>query len=388
MPPAALPHPGAPELGPAGHRRGARPGRPAASGGASRRSAGVDGADGGLHGLSGRPRVAALHAHNSAFISERIFYPAPDTPKAFDAVHNARPAVQASRAGLRRPQSGADHLCRPARDGLGRRPGGQLPQPGVRQLLRGRGLPQPGGDQVRHVVNQARCGLVLSALEGRTTPRWNTSCAACRWSHAVARGREAMYDPRHVAVVEPTPAAVEAAVAAFVASAPDRRRSAAPRSPRRAARERLIAWLSDIVGQDCWARRTRTCGCRSSATSCGDLAGGAAPDGGLDARPIERWADWQPADQPPPPRYTAGSPPPATAQGGPADAVRPSRPYWDQSELAALRPSVSPSRTGVRLPSHRHAVEEKRARRKTRRDGGAQRPPSWRSAGSAPRRRS
>ncbi len=197
--------------------------------------------------------VEAIHAHNTAFIDERIFYPEAGAIKLFDAVHNAQtksfkrhelaygvhnlalityaePAASDTVADLVQRYQDLRYVNYSERVGY--------------QML--------DGDQIRQVVSQARCGLVLSEVEGPNNASMEYFLCGVPLVTTPGRGgREAMYDPRHVAIVEPTPQAVEAAVAAFAASAPDPqeiRQSALARA--RPHRERLITWLSGIVGED------------------------------------------------------------------------------------------------------------------------------------------
>lgn len=197
--------------------------------------------------------VEAIHAHNSAFIDERIFYPEPGATKLFDAVHNAQTKAFKRHElayGVRNlalityAQSGASEtvadLVQRYRD---------LRYVNYSERV---GYQMLDGDQIRRVVSQARCGLVLSEVEGPNNASMEYFLCGVPLVTTPSRGgREAMYDPRHVAIVEPTPQAVEAAVAAFAASAPDPqeiRQSALARA--RPHRERLITWLSGIVGED------------------------------------------------------------------------------------------------------------------------------------------
>jgi hypothetical protein len=240
--------------------------------------------------------VAAIHAHNSAFISERIFFPEPGTAKAFDAVHNAQTQP------FKRHQLayGVPNLALITY--VGQRAAEQVADvvPGYRDLkfvnyAAGEGYRSLDGGEVRHIVCQARCGLVLSALEGPNNASMEYFLCGVPLVTTPSRGgREAMYDPRHVAVVEPTPAAVEAAVAAFAAGAPDPQEiRAAALAKARPHRQRLIAWLSAVVGQDLadqadehlWLPQF----CDKLRQTWRVETG---PDGRREARRIEAWADW------------------------------------------------------------------------------------------------
>ena len=197
--------------------------------------------------------VEAIYAHNSAFIDERIFYPEPGATKLFDAVHNAqtksfkrhelaygvRNLALITYAELGASETVADLVQRYQ----------DLRYVNYSERI---GFQMLDGDQIRRVVSQACCGLVLSEVEGPNNASMEYFLCGVPLVTTPARGgREAMYDPRHVAIVEPTPQAVEAAVAAFITSAPaaqEIRQSALARA--RPHRERLITWLSSIVGKD------------------------------------------------------------------------------------------------------------------------------------------
>jgi hypothetical protein len=200
-----------------------------------------------------RVGVEAIEAHNLAFVDEKLFYPEPGTPKVYDAVHNARTA----RFKRHELALGVPNLAWITYEvGVG--------EPSIAEIagryrdLKYVNYAEPGGhywigqDEIRRITNQSHCGLVLSELEGPNNASMEYFlCGAPLVTTPAVGGREAMYDPRHVAIVEPTPSAVEAAVAAFVGHAPDpeeiRRSALAKARPHRA---RLIAWLSGVVGRD------------------------------------------------------------------------------------------------------------------------------------------
>lgn len=241
--------------------------------------------------------MAAIHAHNGAFISERIFCPEPDTPKAFDAVHNAQTQpfkrhelaygvpnlALITYVGQFAAESVADIVAN-YRD---LKFANYSAREGYRSL---------DGNQIRHIVNQARCGLVLSELEGPNNASMEYFlCGVPLVSTPSRGGREAMYDPRHVAIVEPTPKAVETAVARFWASAPDPEEiRAAALAKARPHRSRLIAWLSEIVGEDLLGQADENLWLpqfRDKLRQIWRLD--ERPDGRLDAREIKAWADWR-----------------------------------------------------------------------------------------------
>jgi hypothetical protein len=255
-----------------------------------------------------RSGVAAIHAHNSAFISERIFYPEPDTPKLFDAVHNAQ-ALPFKRHEL---AYGVPNLALITY--LGQQATGSLAElvAGYRDLRFANYSARDGfrsldGGEVRHVVNQARCGLVLSELEGPNNASMEYFlCGAPLVTTPSRGGREAMYDPRHVAIVDADPKAVEAAVRAFCSAAPDPGEiRAAALEKARPHRRRLIAWLSRIVGQDLLGQADEHLWlpqfCDKLRQTWRVERG---PDGRLEARRIERWADWPEPDGPSAARFS------------------------------------------------------------------------------------
>jgi hypothetical protein len=205
--------------------------------------------------------VAALWANCSAFIDERIYFPEPDAPKLFDAVHNAqtKPFKRHELAyGLKNlalityaefdAAERVEDLVRRYRD-----------LSYVNFDARGGALRLDGAG-VRGVVSRARCGLVLSEVEGPNNASMEYLLCGLPVVTTPSRGgREAMFDPRHVTIVEPRPEAVEAAVAAYQRGAPDPddiRASALARSLQH--RARLIAWLSEPVGEDLLARADKT----------------------------------------------------------------------------------------------------------------------------------
>jgi len=201
--------------------------------------------------------VEALWAHNSAFIDERIYYPEPGAPKLYDAVHTAqtKPFKRHDLA------YGVPNL---ALISYAERAG----EPSVADLvMRYRGLsyanwsPEAGAENlapeaVRGVVSRAHCGLLLSEVEGPNNASMEYFlCGVPLVTTAAQGGREAMYDPRYVVVVEPLASAVEAAVWRFRSSAPDpddvRRGALAKALPHR---RRMIDWLSATVGTDLTAQ--------------------------------------------------------------------------------------------------------------------------------------
>lgn len=197
--------------------------------------------------------VEAIWAHNSAFVDERIFYPESGVPKVYDAVHNA----QTKSFKRHELAYGVPNLALITYDETGS-------AETVRDLSRRyrrlsyvnfserHGFQSLDGHGIRLVLSRARCGLALSELEGPNSASMEYFlCGLPLVSTPALGGREAMYDPRHVTIVEPRAEAVEAAVAAYRKCTPDPaeiRASALAKS--RQHRARLIAWISNLAGQD------------------------------------------------------------------------------------------------------------------------------------------
>lgn len=197
--------------------------------------------------------VEAIHTHNLAFIDEQLFFPEPGATKLYRAVHNARTdafkrhelAFGVPELALISYEVGDNPL--PVSD-LARSYRGlkyvNCTEQGVHYLI--------DPDETRRIVSRSHCGLLLSEVEGPNNASMEYFLCGVPLVTTPSRGgRDVMYDPRHVAIVEPTPAAVEAAVDRFVSNAPDPaeiRQSALART--RPHRARLIAWLSGVVGRD------------------------------------------------------------------------------------------------------------------------------------------
>ena len=197
--------------------------------------------------------VGAIWANNTAFIDERLYFPELEQPKLYDAVHNAR-TTAFKRHDLAYGVNnlalitfvvfgGAESIADVARGYRSLSYVNYSHEHGHRRL---------DAAGVRRVLSQSRCGLLLSSAEGATNATMEYFlCGLPLVTTPSEGGREAMYDPRHVAVVEPSSAAVEAAVAAFQTSAPDPLEiRAAALAKARPHRARLIAWLSQIAGRD------------------------------------------------------------------------------------------------------------------------------------------
>jgi len=197
--------------------------------------------------------VEAVHASNAAFIDERLFRPHPGAAKLFDAVHNAQTkdfkrhhlAACLPRLALITydEQGSSEAIGAVAGQYRDLRFVNWTPEAGYRSLDAG---------QINRVVGQSCCGLILSEVEGANNA--SMEYRLCGIPHVTTPsrgGREALYDPDFVTVVEPDPQAVEAAVAGWVRHPPDPEAvRAAALAAARPHRARLIAWLSQVVGRD------------------------------------------------------------------------------------------------------------------------------------------
>ncbi len=197
--------------------------------------------------------VGAIWATPTAFVDERIYYPQLEQPKLYDAVHNARTDAD-KRHELAFGVNNLALITYPAFAGS---------EPVNVLAARYRSLSYVNWSDatghrfldppdVRRLVSQSRCGLVLSAVEGANNASVEYFlCGIPLVTTPSEGGRDVMYDSRHVTVVEPAAPAVEAAVAAYQASAPDPLDiRAAVLAKARPHRERLIAWLSERAGRD------------------------------------------------------------------------------------------------------------------------------------------
>ena len=197
--------------------------------------------------------VATVHTHNLALVDEQIFYPEPGVAKRYKAVHIA----QAGAFKRHHLAQGVSNLALVTYAGMA----GEELVADVARKYRDLGFVNYteadghrwlDGAELRGVIGSAYCGLILSEEEGPNNASMEYFLCGVPLVTTPARGgREVMYDPRHVAIVAAKPEAVEAAVATFAAVAPDPqeiRISALAKT--RPHRERLIAWLSQVVGQD------------------------------------------------------------------------------------------------------------------------------------------
>jgi hypothetical protein len=197
--------------------------------------------------------VGAIWATPTAFVDERIYYPELEQPKLYDAVHNARTE------GDKRHELalGVNNLA------LISYPAFAESEPVNVVAARYRSLSYVNWSEaaghrflapsdVRRLVNQSRCGLLLSAVEGANNASVEyLLCGIPLVTTPSEGGRDVMYDSRYVTVVAPSAEAVEAAVAAYRVSAPDPLEiHAAALAKARPHRQRLIAWLSERAGRD------------------------------------------------------------------------------------------------------------------------------------------
>jgi hypothetical protein len=197
--------------------------------------------------------VGAIWATMTAFVDERLYFPELEQPKLYDAVHNARTDA------FKRHElaHGVNDLALITYTILGSTDSVPALARRYRSLryvnyTNADGLKYLDAAGVRRILSQSRCGLLLSAAEGANNATVEYFlCGLPLVTTPSEGGREAMYDPRHVTVVEPAAAAVEAAVAAYRTAAPDPFEIRAATLARgRPHRERLIAWLSERAGRD------------------------------------------------------------------------------------------------------------------------------------------
>jgi hypothetical protein len=201
--------------------------------------------------------VAAIHAHNLAFIDEQIYFPEPGVEKIYDAAHIAR-ACDFKRHPLAYGVPNLALITYRVKDT-------DMPLGELAALYRdlkyinwsaASGHQWLDGAATRRVVSQSRCGLILSEEEGPNNATMEyLLCGVPVVTTPSTGGRHVMFDPRHVSIVGAEPRLVEAAVKAFAARPPDpeevRASALAKALPHRA---RLIAWLSAIVDEDLMPR--------------------------------------------------------------------------------------------------------------------------------------
>jgi hypothetical protein len=203
----------------------------------------------------GKLHVSALHAHNLAFVDESIYRPDPAAPKLYHAVHNAQAdAFKRHELALGVPNLALiTYQARPGGPDLAALTARYRQLAYVNQGPDG--LVFLTGEAVRDIVVKAHCGLLLSQAEGATNAVMEYFlCGVPLVTTPSIGGRDVMYEPGHVQIVEPSAAAVEAAVARFVAESPDPlaiRASALAKT--RAHRRRMIEWLSAVAERDLFA---------------------------------------------------------------------------------------------------------------------------------------
>ncbi len=198
--------------------------------------------------------IAALHCHHNAFLDETIFRPDKLAAKRYSAAFNANSAAFKRHElawGVERLALITYCLTGETTERL----------EGYRDLAfcnfdRGtRATTSLSAAEVASVLNQARCGLMLSQLEGANYASAEYMvCGIPLVTTPSSGGRHALYDSRQVLVVAPTPAAVEAGVAQCVDWPIDpedlHTMALAKAIPHR---RRLLDWLSRVVERDAHA---------------------------------------------------------------------------------------------------------------------------------------
>jgi glycosyltransferase involved in cell wall biosynthesis len=212
--------------------------------------------------------MEALHIHKSAFIDHRIFRPLLSGPKKYNAVHVAnvrqwkrhrlawgvpRVAVVTYDYGEGGDQYQELAGYRDLAYGNFTRSEGQVRLDGVDHSAFARlSRMSLSPEEVREVICNSACGLILSAVEGcNSASAEYLLCGIPVVTTPSLGGRSELYDPRHVAIVNPTPAEVEAAVQRFneLQIDPTEVRESVM-SKLREHRRRFIAWLCCISNKD------------------------------------------------------------------------------------------------------------------------------------------
>ena len=207
----------------------------------------------------GARQIRTLHAHPNAFIDQRVFRPRPELARIYDAVYigamvpwkrhelawdvpnicvityRHRPTDKA------RVIRGYKHLAF-----TNLRPDGS-----VEELA---------PEAVARLLCQSRCGLILSAREGQNNASGEYQfCGIPTISTPSTGGRAEFFDGASTVIIEPVAAQVQKAVAFAVANPPD------PQDIRRRVMEkairhrlRLIAWMSELTGQNLQAMADET----------------------------------------------------------------------------------------------------------------------------------
>jgi hypothetical protein len=197
--------------------------------------------------------LSPLLCHHNALIDERIFYPDLSASKEYDAVHNAQaaaykrhylafdvPRIAVITFSLKPDPSEIQKLTKSYCD---LKFINYSPEAGHTWL-------KPA--EVRRILNQAHCGLILSEVEGGNyaSMEYLLSGVPVITTPSVG-GRDEFFDKRHVVVVEPTASAVREAVERIVARALDPLEiRAAALARARVHRMNLVAWLSQVTGCD------------------------------------------------------------------------------------------------------------------------------------------
>lgn len=198
--------------------------------------------------------LEALHVHTNAFIDHRIFRPLP-VRKRLRAVHvaNTEPFKR------HRLAWGVENIGVITYDAM--RSGDCSELLGYRDLGFANFRIENGAcrlarrltaAEVATVVSAARCGLILSAMEGQNNASTEyLLCGIPVISTPSIGGRDVFFDPEHSVIVEPDPEAIEAAVERYQTRSPDPLivRESVMRKIR-AHRRRFLGWLSAISDRD------------------------------------------------------------------------------------------------------------------------------------------
>ena len=193
----------------------------------------------------------SLNIHHNAFIDERKFALAQSTEKRYSAVHNAN-LMKFKRHRL---AWGVQNIALITYDPNGENSFDEID--GYRDLAftnRGQSgtIESLNEKEVCKIVNESRCGLILSEIEGANFASTEyLLCGIPIVSTPSLGGRDEFFDPRHVKIVEPLAEAIEEAVTQWCERAPpsqEIRESILKKC--RMHRERLLHWLCAVSGQN------------------------------------------------------------------------------------------------------------------------------------------
>ncbi len=194
-----------------------------------------------------------LQAHKSAFLDHRIFSPGLPVPRRHDAVHVA--SVESFKR--HHLAWGVPNLAlvtyafAPDFDPAGITGYQHLSYANF-DLADPRNIHPIPPAMVARIIRASGCGLILSEVEGANNASAEyLLCGVPVVTTPSAGGREELFDPRHVLVVDPRPGAVAAAVRHFNAANIDPREiRAGVMAKIRPHRRTLIEWLGRIAGRD------------------------------------------------------------------------------------------------------------------------------------------